>query len=167
MCHTPQVTLEVQWDEGGQPAPGALAALAAAEARMAEELPEVLTTGCECCGRLCSCSPVRTRLGRPRSRRQACARQMCACPRLYTRPALPCPGPACLPDINYLDVDLDRWQALARYAGPNAARLVAVKRRYDPHNFFRNPWSVPLTLEPPSAAVAAEDARQREQPGGA
>lgn len=65
------------------------------------------------------------------------------------------------PDVNYLDVDLDRWQALARYGGPNAARLAAVKARYDPDDFFRHPWSVPLRAAPPCAAAAAEDAAER------
>lgn len=60
-------------------------------------------------------------------------------------------------------MDLDRWQALARYGGPNAARLAAVKARYDPTNFFRNPWSVPLSVGPPSEQEAAEDARERAQ----
>jgi len=45
---------------------------------------------------------------------------------------------------NYVDEDLLDY--LARYYGDNLARLVQVKRNYDPDNFFRNPQSVPIRL---------------------
>lgn len=160
------------WPAGAQPPPGGFDALAAAEARMGAELPEVLTTGCEWRAFVCCCISWRWLPS------HACVRLRAAViPRACTQgalvPPVPPPNPppqtlpnpshpATPPDVNYLDIDLDRWQALARYAGPNAARLVAVKQAYDPEDFFRTPWSVPLQQEAPSAEAAARDARERE-----
>lgn len=145
-----QVVLEVAWPTA-QPVPeAALASLADVEQRMALDLPEALTSGCE--------RPLVCWEPRQRACHFACAasqgRQAASAP--DTLPSIPCP------DVNYLDVTLDRWQALARYAGANAGRLVAVKRRHDPHDLFSTPWSVPPTLEPPTERGPAREDAGRE-----
>jgi len=46
--------------------------------------------------------------------------------------------------INYIDPALGR--NLEAYYGPNLRRLVAVKRKYDPHDFFHFRQSIPTHL---------------------
>ena len=46
--------------------------------------------------------------------------------------------------VNYLDSDDGKNRVRAAY-GANYDRLVAVKRQYDPNNFFRHNKNIPLT----------------------
>jgi hypothetical protein len=48
--------------------------------------------------------------------------------------------------VNYCDLDLPNYAAA--YWGGNLARLVAVKRQYDPDNVFHHAQSVPLQVPP-------------------
>jgi FAD/FMN-containing dehydrogenase len=42
---------------------------------------------------------------------------------------------------NFADPDLPNW--LSAYYGPNVPRLSRIKARYDPHDFFRHPQTIP------------------------
>lgn len=50
--------------------------------------------------------------------------------------------------VNALDYDSCPYGALKSYYGENLPRLVQVKRKYDPMNFFRFEQSIPLELDP-------------------
>jgi FAD/FMN-containing dehydrogenase len=46
---------------------------------------------------------------------------------------------------NYCDHNVDNW--LHSYYGENLTRLISVKRKYDPDNFFRFPQSIPRSAQ--------------------
>lgn len=55
--------------------------------------------------------------------------------------------------VNYADDKLT--DPLRQYYGDNLARLVEIKRHWDPGNFFQFPQSLPLSLPHPTAPVPA------------
>ena len=48
--------------------------------------------------------------------------------------------------LNYQDFDLPSYFGIYYWGWDNFQRLVAVKNKYDPTNFFNNPQSVPLSI---------------------
>jgi hypothetical protein len=54
--------------------------------------------------------------------------------------------------VNYLDLSLDN--PFEDYYGSNLSRLVEIKRKYDPENFFNAPHSLPLSLNSRSNTTA-------------
>jgi len=48
--------------------------------------------------------------------------------------------------VNYLDFDLPQHYGELYWGWDNLQRLVSVKNKYDPTNFFNNPQSIPLAL---------------------
>ena len=48
--------------------------------------------------------------------------------------------------LNYIDFDLPYYYGEMYWGWDNLQRLVSIKNKYDPTNFFNNPQSIPLTL---------------------
>ena len=48
--------------------------------------------------------------------------------------------------LNYLDFDLPPYYGVYYWGWDNFQRLIEVKNKYDPTNFFNNPQSVPLSI---------------------